>query len=210
MNVLTYLQKKYEMDRPLSMLRSEAKIFGIPYPLVSGWLEKYGSTEITEGMAYRLQQSLLMKKKKGKYLHAAIQVACDLPAVQEIKPSPPPPPRPPKPKKQKSLSKKQKLRAQPDNFIPIPRCDVAGNEFLQSYEWRRVRMMALKKYGPKCQCCGATPATGAIMNVDHIKPRKLYPELALDVSNLQILCHECNHGKGNWDMTDWRDKSTTP
>ena len=42
------------------------------------------------------------------------------------------------------------------------------------------------------------------MNVDHIKPRKLFPNLALDSSNLQVLCEVCNHGKGNWDMTDWR------
>jgi len=76
--------------------------------------------------------------------------------------------------------------------------------FLESYEWRRVRMQALKSYGARCQCCGVTPADGARMNVDHIKPRKLFPELALDVSNLQVLCHDCNHGKGNWDMTDWR------
>ena len=27
---------------------------------------------------------------------------------------------------------------------------------------------------------------------------------ALEITNLQILCHECNHGKGNWDQTDWR------
>lgn len=81
---------------------------------------------------------------------------------------------------------------------------VTSPEFLSTYEWRRVRMVALKKYGPKCQCCGASPATGAVMNVDHIKPRRVFPELALEVSNLQILCNECNHGKGNWDMTDWR------
>jgi 5-methylcytosine-specific restriction endonuclease McrA len=83
--------------------------------------------------------------------------------------------------------------------------NVESDAFLQTYEWRRVRMEALKKYGPVCQCCGASPKTGAVMNVDHIKPRKLFPQLALDVSNLQVLCHECNHGKGNWDMTDWRE-----
>jgi len=77
--------------------------------------------------------------------------------------------------------------------------------FLSSYEWRKVRMQALKKYGARCMCCGATPAAGAIMNVDHIKPRKLFPDLALDINNLQILCHDCNHGKGNWDQTDWRN-----
>lgn len=78
------------------------------------------------------------------------------------------------------------------------------DSFLSSFEWRRVRMYALTIYGAKCQCCGATPANGAVMNVDHIKPRKLFPELALDIQNLQVLCHECNHGKGNWDQTDWR------
>lgn len=87
---------------------------------------------------------------------------------------------------------------------------VSTDAFLSSYEWRRVRMVALKKYGARCQCCGATPATGAVMNVDHIKPRKLFPELALSVDNLQVLCHECNHGKGNWDMTDWRKGTTVP
>lgn len=79
-----------------------------------------------------------------------------------------------------------------------------SNEFLESYAWRRVRMEALKKHGAVCQCCGASRKTGAVVHVDHIKPRKLYPHLALDINNLQVLCHECNHGKGNWDMTDWR------
>lgn len=85
--------------------------------------------------------------------------------------------------------------------------DPTTNEFLMSFEWRRVRMEALKKYGPRCMCCGATPATGAVMNVDHIKPRKYFPHLALDINNLQILCEPCNHGKGNWDRTDWRSAS---
>ncbi len=83
---------------------------------------------------------------------------------------------------------------------------VASDDFLNSFEWRKLRLVALKKYGRKCLCCGATPETGAVMNVDHIKPRKFYPELALDINNLQVLCHECNHGKGNWDETDWRAK----
>lgn len=82
--------------------------------------------------------------------------------------------------------------------------DVTSVEFLSTYEWRKTRMIALKKYGARCQCCGASAATGAVIHVDHIKPRKLFPQLALDVDNLQVLCHECNHGKGNWDMTDWR------
>ena len=83
---------------------------------------------------------------------------------------------------------------------------VASDAFLLSFAWRKLRMEALIKYGRRCVCCGATPMNGAVMNVDHIKPRKLFPQLALDINNLQILCGECNHGKGNWDQTDWREK----
>lgn len=82
--------------------------------------------------------------------------------------------------------------------------DPTSDEFLSTFEWKALRMMALKRYSPVCQCCGSTPASGAIMNVDHIKPRKLFPHLALDIENLQVLCSDCNIGKGNWDMTDWR------
>ena len=81
---------------------------------------------------------------------------------------------------------------------------IASDEFLYTYAWRKLRMEALKLYGARCQCCGASPATGAVMNVDHIKPRRLFPDLALNLKNLQVLCGECNHGKGNWDQTDWR------
>lgn len=82
--------------------------------------------------------------------------------------------------------------------------DVNSTDFLSSFAWRQLRMQVLQKYGRTCMCCGASPATGAVMHVDHIKPRKLFPHLALDADNLQVLCHECNHGKGNWDQTDWR------
>jgi 5-methylcytosine-specific restriction endonuclease McrA len=90
------------------------------------------------------------------------------------------------------------------NTAKPKRTFVSTDAFLSSYEWRKLRMQAIKLYGARCMCCGATPATGAVINVDHIKPRKKYPHLALEISNLQILCHDCNHGKGNWDETDWR------
>jgi len=81
----------------------------------------------------------------------------------------------------------------------------ASDKFLASFEWRQLRMRVLKARGARCECCGATPADGVtVINVDHIKPRRDYPGLALNESNLQVLCHVCNHGKGNWDQTDWR------
>jgi len=51
--------------------------------------------------------------------------------------------------------------------------------------------------------CGADSKEVRIC-VDHIKPRRKYPELELDINNLQILCDACNHGKASWDEEDFR------
>ena len=88
--------------------------------------------------------------------------------------------------------------------------DPASDDFLSSYAWRRARMEVLKRDGRRCLCCGTSPEHGAVMHVDHIKPRRLFPQLALDLNNLQVLCAECNHGKGNWDQTDWREPQIDP
>ena len=87
---------------------------------------------------------------------------------------------------------------------PKPAIDPNGDDFLFSYEWRSLRMRVLKHFGARCQCCGATAKDGVMIHVDHIKPRRLFPDLALEETNLQVLCEACNHGKGNWDQTDWR------
>lgn len=79
--------------------------------------------------------------------------------------------------------------------------------FLLSREWAAVRMVAIERDGGRCACCGRTAQDGVRINVDHIKPRIRYPQLALTVENLQVLCSECNQGKGNRFETDWRRKS---
>lgn len=79
-----------------------------------------------------------------------------------------------------------------------------NEDFYNSKAWRSIRYMAFKQYGKHCMCCGATAQSGVVMHVDHIKPRSKFPELALTLSNLQILCEDCNIGKGAWDSTDWR------
>jgi 5-methylcytosine-specific restriction endonuclease McrA len=80
-----------------------------------------------------------------------------------------------------------------------------SKSFLNSEEWKRLRIQVLKDYGNVCLCCGARPPD-AIIHVDHIRPRALYPELALDYDNLQPLCKDCNEGKGIEDCTDFRPK----
>lgn len=96
----------------------------------------------------------------------------------------------------------------PPSLVPVTATCVSEvdpriPEFLQSYAWRKLRMEVLVERGNQCECCGARPPDVRI-NVDHIKSRKFFPELALEINNLQVLCEECNHGKGNWDSTDWR------
>lgn len=77
--------------------------------------------------------------------------------------------------------------------------------FYKSGDWKRARYDALKAADGRCCLCGASPAVGAILNVDHIKPLRKHWDLRLDPDNLQVLCGSCNHGKGNRDDTDWRE-----
>ncbi len=73
--------------------------------------------------------------------------------------------------------------------------------FYESKEWRKLRYDTLIKFGRKCMVCFRTNIE---MHVDHIKPISKFPEFALDIQNLQVLCMDCNLGKGNSDSIDWR------
>jgi 5-methylcytosine-specific restriction endonuclease McrA len=78
--------------------------------------------------------------------------------------------------------------------------------FYQSAAWLELRQHVLDTYGARCMRCGTTPQDGAVIQVDHIRPKALFPALALVFDNLQPLCRQCNLGKGFRDMTDYRPK----
>lgn len=94
-------------------------------------------------------------------------------------------------------------------FAPDPN---KRKSFYASWEWRRLRMEALKRHGHRCQSCGATTEDITIYGakirlvVDHILPLGKHWELRLDPENVQVLCDECNMGKGDWDTTDFRPR----
>jgi len=95
------------------------------------------------------------------------------------------------------------FRRRPDVAIEWPPADA----FYRSYRWRRLRIDALEanrdRYGAlTCECC-LTTTTGQ-WHVDHVQPRSTHPELALEPANLQVLCADCNLGKGTRYSTDWR------
>ena len=82
--------------------------------------------------------------------------------------------------------------------------EVQSRLFYKTEEWAKVRYEVLRRSSGKCELCGRSAHDGVILNVDHIKPRRRFPHLALDLSNLQVLCGQCNRGKGGTDDTDWR------
>ena len=73
----------------------------------------------------------------------------------------------------------------------------AAGDFYNSRQWKELRFMALNLCDGTCQLCGARASDGVQIHVDHIKPRSKFPELALDLDNIQILCADCNIGKSN-------------
>jgi 5-methylcytosine-specific restriction endonuclease McrA len=70
------------------------------------------------------------------------------------------------------------------------------NTFYTSSEWRLIREQVIQEEGRVCQRCRRYISNDNDLTVDHIKPRSKFPELALEKSNLQILCRKCNSAKG--------------
>lgn len=81
---------------------------------------------------------------------------------------------------------------------------VPNRDFYQTREWQGLRFRALQQSKGCCVLCGRSHRVdGVTLHVDHIKPKSRFPSLALDPTNLQVLCEDCNLGKGNRDTTDW-------
>ena len=103
-------------------------------------------------------------------------------------------------KETKKKSRKQKNR--------LKRAKYSKSGFYMTDVWRKLRYRVIRKYKGICMACGSSyKEHGVRIHVDHIKPRSRYPELALDFNNLQVLCENCNLGKGVTDETDWRPNS---
>lgn len=100
----------------------------------------------------------------------------------------------------KSKKEKQKQTPVYKRHI-IPYKPGMGSQFHDTQEWMRLRYKALKAFGLRCSCCGTTNTQ---FHVDHIEPRSKRPDLELVLSNLQVLCMDCNIGKGNSDNIRWR------
>jgi len=65
--------------------------------------------------------------------------------------------------------------------------------FYSSQAWRTLRARALKLSRGKCTWCGADVRGWGKSRVDHIRPRRQAPQLALVLGNLRVLCASCDN-----------------
>jgi hypothetical protein len=72
-----------------------------------------------------------------------------------------------------------------------------ARSFYASAEWNIIRTLVLKETPHKCQDCGKMIRKKSDLTVDHVLPRNKYPNLALERSNMRVLCRTCNSKKGD-------------
>ena len=210
--------------REKSLTRKEAAAVGIPWPLVKGWAVSYGGLEINEAQLVVMREALARLRRKTHPETNPPLPASTEPGLSKKQ----------RRVENRKLRKERRLAAKEarNAFInatiqqsititdvvstvvktpvkraqmpPEPKAKWAYDGFYETREWRELRYKALVKNGAKCQCCGASRSDGVRIHVDHIKPRSKFPELQLELTNLQILCEDCNLGKSNKDCTDWR------
>lgn len=63
-------------------------------------------------------------------------------------------------------------------------------KILHSFEYKLFRESIFKRDKYTCQICG--DSTGGNLQVDHIKPRSVFPELTFDKDNCRTLCVNCH------------------
>ncbi|MDR2976873.1 MAG: HNH endonuclease [Streptococcaceae bacterium] len=77
----------------------------------------------------------------------------------------------------------------------------ARKTFYNSAAWLHVKARAMARDHYECVWCReegrVTTSSRATLEVDHIKELEHYPSLALDITNLRTLCHECHNKRHN-------------
>jgi len=64
--------------------------------------------------------------------------------------------------------------------------------FYVSKEWRKLRAVKIKDK-PYCEYCQGVVTKASV--VDHVLPRRYYPELSLSIYNLKSSCNRCHNQK---------------
>lgn len=90
--------------------------------------------------------------------------------------------------------------------------DLEARSFYKSKAWERCRTLSLERDNYLCQRCLRRGMITAADVVHHIKELKNHPELALDLENLESLCHPCHNKehpeKGEKPKVEMKHKTT--
>lgn len=82
-----------------------------------------------------------------------------------------------------------------------------SDQFYQSKQWKKlsytVRRDAVRDALP-CPVCKKKILPGQMIIADHVIPRRVRPDLALDKKNLKVLHHACHSKKTRW--VDYADR----
>lgn len=101
-------------------------------------------------------------------------------------------------------------RALPHNYKFRQENGLTQIDFYKSNTWRRLRFEILeaneRDNEGRCALCKRNDRP---MEVDHVVPRSIDKKKELDKKNLQVLCEDCNRGKSNRSVTDFRSKRLT-
>ena len=117
MNLLDYLKAKYDTDTPNCILKGEAKIIGVAYPLKSQWLDKFGEIELTGHMIFCLKDFHL---KHPTNLHVGRALAIIDVLILEIE-----------------VDRIDNIKKENDNIIKIYGSQKAFNDF-KRFEQRKI------------------------------------------------------------------------
>ena len=73
-----------------------------------------------------------------------------------------------------------------------PRTYVEAKALYGTKEYKDWRKSVIERDGRQCQMCGQV---GGRLEVHHIRPKYLYPELTLEVKNGIVLCYFCHQDR---------------
>ena len=76
-----------------------------------------------------------------------------------------------------------------------PDANKVGSAPLRTYRYQRLRRQILARDMHRCQVCLQNGIQTPAVEVDHVIPRQLRPDLTHDPSNMQALCATCHHEK---------------
>lgn len=77
---------------------------------------------------------------------------------------------------------------------------ITYSSFYQSEQWKLLKEIIFKFYPRQCFKCKSTN----IIQVDHIKPKSIFPKDTFNIMNLQPLCSYCNKEKSNKNYDNYR------